>query len=148
MGGLLGTAEARLEHNKCLKLGLTRVHGLLTPMMRKINSYLDGIGLGSASDGEAKGKEASLALKGDDSPFQVVLLSPLLTTLNPLHSVIMFFMTYSKPTNNRDIASALQMENIFISKPIKACPTVCSLITTLTLKHTHINKPRPLKLLC
>ena len=34
------------------------------PMMRKINSYLDGIGLGSASDGEAKGKEASLALKG------------------------------------------------------------------------------------
>ena len=30
MGGLLGTAEARLEHNKGLKLGLTRVHGLLT----------------------------------------------------------------------------------------------------------------------
>ena len=30
MGGLLGTAEARLEHNKGLKLGLTRDHGLLT----------------------------------------------------------------------------------------------------------------------
>ena len=45
-----------------------------------------------------RGKPCSL---GDD-PFQVVLLSSLLTTLTLLHPVIMLFMTYYKPTNNQD----------------------------------------------
>ena len=38
---------------------------------------------------------------GDD-PFQVVLLSSLLTIVNPLHPAIMLFRTYYKPTNNHD----------------------------------------------